>query len=235
MKIAQAFRSSAVLSTALVCLLAAACASTKGSDTTASSGDPKSQAAEAKKKARQAKELETARMELSIAEMSATEKQRQAEEGVRSAQVGLAEAQKELDLYKGVEGPIEIEAAKIDLDQASFRVAMQEAELKELEDMYKQEQFATTTKELVLERGKKEVEFAKREYAVAEKKHTNLETVEVPKKTRELDEELRKAQEELRKANEEAKKTQAENQLELHKARRKIEKLEQGDDEEKGE
>lgn len=231
MKIAQSTCSAAPFLVALGCLLFASCSSTGTKESTPPADAPKAAEAAAKKAEKKAKELETAKMELDIEQMSAAAKVTAAQQAVVHASFDLAEAQQAFDNYKGIEAPMQLESATIDLEQGRFRVAMREAELKELEDMYKKEQFATTTKELVLERGKKELEFAKREYAVAEKKHANLSKIEIPKKTRDLEESLRKAQEEASKAQAELKKTQAETQLELLKSRRKIETIEKGEDE----
>ena len=92
--------------------------------------------------------------------------------------------------------------------------------------MYKQEELATLTKELVLSRGRKALDFAKRALELRTKNIEQANTVELPRRERELNEALAKAERRLAEARAKAEKLKLENQLETMKSEHALAELE---------
>ena len=105
--------------------------------------------------------------ELEIAELEARSSAAEAERGVREAALALAEAERDLAVFKETERPHAIAEAVLELDEADHRRESEQDELNELIAMYAAEDFAAMTKELVLKRGRKNLEFAERELELA--------------------------------------------------------------------
>ena len=75
---------------------------------------------------------------------------------------------------------MKIEDGRIDLDQARHRADHAKDELEELIAMYEAEEFAEITKELIIKRGRRNLEVAERRMALAERRHQHLLEVEIP-------------------------------------------------------
>jgi hypothetical protein len=166
--------------------------------------------------------LAYARIEMSIAEADTGASKRKAEDGVASAQRKLEEARKALEHFRAKERDLEMSKLTLGLDQASWRVEAEKQELAELEAMYKKDDVATLTKELVLQRGKKGVEFAERDLAHEQREAEAKRGFELPKKERELEVEVLEAELALRDARAEAEKTGLAIDLALRKARDEV-------------
>jgi hypothetical protein len=184
----------------------------------------------AKKAAERERKLVYARIEQKIAELSATNDQREADAGLARARRNLDEAKGDLDHFKSVEMPISLDDKKIDLDRVTFRADESKEELAELESMYKKEEYAELTKELVIKRGRRQLELAQRDLKVEERKYDALQKQELQKKQRGLEDGVRKAEEELASAETKVEKQRLENEVSLLKAKNKIEDLEKGED-----
>lgn len=184
----------------------------------------------AKKAAERERKLTYARIELKIAELSTANDLREADASLARARRNLDEARDDLEHFKSVEMPISLDDKKIDLDRVTFRADESKEELAELENMYKKEEYAELTKELVIKRGRRQLELAQRDLKVEERKYDSLQKQELQKKQRGLEDAVRKAEEELASAEVKVQKQRLENEVAMLKAKNKIEDLEKGDD-----
>ena len=88
--------------------------------------------------------------------------------------------------------------------------------------MYKKEEFAALTKELVINRGKKNLEFANRNLQQEETELAQTRDVELPRKEKDLQMALHKAENKLREEKAAQEKMADENELKLRKAERAV-------------
>jgi len=191
----------------------------------------------AKKKAerkaeKKARELTYARMELALAEMDAENDVRDAKFDLEHAQHELDSAQRELEHFQRQVRPLELEDSQLGLDRSSESALQRKQELDELVAMYKKDEFAKMTKELVLQRGKTTMEFAQRELELDKKRAADKKEHDLANKERDLNVALAKAKEGVTAAEAKLKKTQAHNELELMRAHHKVEDAERPDDDE---
>ena len=191
---------------------------------------------ETKKAARKAEKKERtvtyARMELALAEMDAELELRDARLDLERASQGLQAAQRELDHFTKVERPLELEDQQMDVERSAESALEQKQELEELMKMYKAEDFAKMTKELVLQRGKFQMDMAQRESDLTKKRAADKQAHALAVKELELSLALKKAQDGVNSAESKLKKTQAKNELELMRARHKLDDSQKPDEDE---
>jgi len=164
------------------------------------------------------RELEYAKIELEIAKLSAAADSREAENTVTDATQKLDTAKKDRENFKDLEKPNKLADKQLDLDRAAWRMEESKQELAELEGMYKKEDFASLTKELVLQRGKKSLEFAQRGLELAKKDQEGLAGHDLPKKETELDQAFDRAEKGVQEANAKKDRVALETKLKLTKA-----------------
>lgn len=156
------------------------------------------------------REVETAKVEQQIAEIDRAVRQRGIELGLHKAAADLTKARADLEVFLATVKPRELEEKRIGLDQSLHRLEHSKDELGELVAMYEADEFAKATKELVLKRGRREVEMAERYLAVAQKELQHFEQVVLPQRERELRDKVVDAEHEQRKAESEAAKARLE-------------------------
>jgi len=156
------------------------------------------------------REVESAKVEQQIAEIDRAVRQRGIELGLHKAAAELTKARADLEVFLATVKPRELEEKRIGLDQSLHRLEHSKDELGELVAMYEADEFAKTTKELVLKRGRREVEMAERYLAVAQKELQHFEQVVLPQRERELRDKVVDAEHEQRKAGSEAAKSRLE-------------------------
>jgi len=132
-------------------------------DAPAKPADAKKAAAKERKAAKKAHDLTNARAELEIAELETQAKSRKAGEELDEAKRELDEARRNLEHFKTYDMPTQLADGRMDLDRAAQRKLEAEQELHEMEATYQKDQFAKDTKELVLTRHRKQLEFATRQ------------------------------------------------------------------------
>ncbi len=205
------------------------------SGTKTAAGVPPSEA-ETKKAARKAEKKERgityARMELALAEMDAEFEMRDAKLDLERAMQGLDAAQRDLRHFTDVERPLELEDQQMDVDRGVESALEQKQELEELMKMYKADDFAKMTKELVLQRGKFRMELAQREMELTKKRAADKQAHALAVKELDLKLALKKAQDGVYGAESKMKKTQAHNELELMRARHKLDDAQKPDEDE---
>ena len=205
----------------------AACAS-QGKAPEAASESPKPQGggggekaddADAADKVQKAqRELEYAKIDLDLAKMSTAAEAREADQSVVEATQKLDAVKKDRDNFKNNETPQKLAEKQLDIDRSTQFTEEAKQELDELEGMYKKEEFASLTKELVLSRGKKKLEFAKRGLELAKKNQDQLTNFDLPKKQLELDQSVERAEKALAEANAKKEKSALESTLKVKKA-----------------
>lgn len=173
------------------------------------------------------RDLELARTELQVAEIDRTERTLTVERALAKTAAERDSAAMELQVFLDDVKPRRLEEQRIDLDQNTYRAEHQKDELGELTAMYEADEFARSTKELVLKRGRRDLEMAERRLAVAQKEMKHLEQIELPRRERELRQKLADAELEKKKSELGAEKAKLELEMAQRKASAKIADLEQ--------
>ena len=163
------------------------------------------------------RELEVARAEQAIAALDRQVRQWSVELAVQKATDDLAQQQRDQEVFLGAVKPRELEEHRIRLERSIHRAEHAKDEFDELQAMYAADEFAKSTKELVLKRGRREMEMAQRSLAVEQKEFAHFEQVELQKRERDLQHKVAEATAELRKAKAEAGKLELEVKLALQK------------------
>lgn len=123
--------------------------------------------------------LEVARLELQAAQMESQAKEREAAMAADVAAREVEQARQAL-AHADKSAAIRTRESENNLKRASVRLDETKAELSELEGMYAEEEFAEKTKELVLYRGKSQVEMATAALEVEQLRHDLLVREELP-------------------------------------------------------
>jgi len=188
-------------------------------------GEDDKDAKEEKTKKKQ-RELDDARLQLTIARLETEAADRKEKDDLQDAEYGMEKAREALEQFQKVTRPLELAKAQLSFDRVQERAEESKQELEELMSMYKKEEFAALTKELVVNRGKKNLEFANRnlEQEATEMAHTR--DVELPRKEKDLQMALHKAESKLREEHKEQEKLVSENELKLRKAERAVDDAE---------
>ena len=173
------------------------------------------------------RDLTVARAELAIAALERQVRQWGVERTVSKAADELAQHQRDKEVFLRDVKPREIEEHKIRLERSIHNAEHAKDEFDELQAMYAADEFAKTTKELVLKRGRREMEMAQRSLAVQQKEHAHFEQIELPKRERDLQHKIDDAAAEHRKAEAEAGKSKLEVELALQKEAHRLADLEQ--------
>ena len=119
---------------------------------------------------------------------------------IAGAQADLAAAERELQTFVDRTATQELEEARLSHDEAAYRAEEARAELAELEAMYKADQFAAMTKELVLQRGRRQLEVAERRLALSKAELATRQEVEHVGKRKEFEAKVAASQRALAKA-----------------------------------
>lgn len=130
----------------------------------------------------------------------------------------LAKAEKELELFEKEHKPREIDEHKISMDQQTHYAEEQKDEFGELEAMYKEDEFAKTTKELVLKRGRRQMEMAQRRLEIARREEAVWASHTLPERERDLRQKVEDAKFEAHKQQKEVEKAAIEFQMADRKA-----------------
>jgi len=159
------------------------------------------------------RELEYAKVEAKTGEIDRRVRTMSVEAALQRTGIEVDKAKAELEVFLKETRPRELEERKISLDQSTYRAEHSKDELGELEAMYQADEFARTTKELVLKRGRREQEMADRYLAVAKKESAHLEQWVLPQRERELRQKIADAELERSKAELERDKARIEMEL----------------------
>lgn len=128
-----------------------------------------------------AHDLRMAELKLKVAQLDARIANDDAESSVRKAERELELAKSMLDHFDKFIAPARLAEARIALDSAENRATQARDEYDELVAMYKQEDFAEMTKELVLKRGRHNMDIAKRRLKIQKDKYLDLKKTILPR------------------------------------------------------
>jgi hypothetical protein len=183
--------------------------------------------AKAKADARKQKQKELRQKQRELAAAGVEQQVAELDRGMRQATIDaqlaktadeLQRAEKDLEVFVKEVMPRELEQKRIQLDGSTYRAEHSKDELGELTAMYDADEFARTTKELVLKRGRRDLEMAERQLAVATKEALHFENVVMPQRLKELQQKVADAKLERKKAQVEAEKAKFEFALAVQKA-----------------
>jgi len=171
-------------------------------------------------------ELECKRSELKIERMERESGARSAREAVEDAEFKRGNAASSLENFLSVEKPHQLGQFELQLDRAGQRLKEEQEELNELLAMYKNEDFADLTKELVVNRAKAAIAFAERDLALDKQEIENKKAHDLAWKQKGLEQDLVDAERALRAAKEAEERGKLKAQLDARKAEREIDQLE---------
>lgn len=146
--------------------------------------------------------------------------------GLDKAKFELDKAKRALELFRTVEQPKELEERLISHQYAVNSADQAQDELAELEAMYQAEEFAKSTKELVIKRGRQRLELAQRSLAVSKTGLDLLKEHTLPDKLKDLERKVADAERDLKKVELEGRKADIELALAERKAKDRIADLE---------
>jgi flagellar hook-basal body complex protein FliE len=132
-------------------------------------------------------QVELAKTRLERATMDADQQRLDGAAAVEKAKFELATATKARDHFVNVEMPIKGARSQLDLQQAKDYLSEQEEELQQLELMYKKDDLADKTKEIVLARTKRRLERARQGLALQQKDLDDLLNVQQPDQLHKLE------------------------------------------------
>lgn len=171
------------------------------------------------------RELLAAQSEQKVGELDRQVRQMSVQAALQKTASDLEHAKKELELWLQDVKPRELDEKKLHLDQGIYRAEHSKDEYGELSAMYEADEFARTTKELVLKRGRRELESAERSLELTRREHAWFETWAQPARERELRQKIAEAELEAKKAEIEAQKARLEIELQVKKAEERLSDL----------
>jgi len=161
----------------LLVALTASCAGTRDHDGAAPDSGPTNGAARddasGDDDGEAAWKLQMAEREFEIATLEAEARLARAERDVTEAEQRVARAERDMASFEE-ESAIRLAREELQLDQSQESVEQRKLELEELVAMYEADEFATTTKELVIQRGRMRLEFSKRGHDLSQRSHAHM-------------------------------------------------------------
>jgi hypothetical protein len=203
----------------------------------AQGGGDKDKKPEAEKKADERaakeKELRNKKRELDYARIAIETGKLDREMRTLAAERTLANAKHELEKAQNVDvltktlSLREKDEKQLGIDSQTYRAEEAKDEQAELESMYKDDEFAKKTKELVLRRGKRQVELADRSLDLAKREQGQFVDHTLPDRERDLRHKLEEARLDVQKAELEQRKAALELDVQRRQAEDKVRDLEQ--------
>ena len=178
-----------------------------------------------KKKRKLAHDLHMAELGLQVVQLQNQIKLATAEASLRKAARTRAEAAVAYEHHVNGTAPLKIKEAKLGIDSSRFSTEHAKDELNELISMYKADEFAEMTKELVLKRGRRKLEVAERRLKIALTKLEHLEKVQLPNQRDVLKGKLEDADQAFEAARSEVRKAKLEVQIALAESKFKLSEL----------
>lgn len=195
-------------------LFLAGCVTSQGAGTTAA---PQAESGDQDELRQKKHGLASAELKLSLARLQAQSGEVSEAHSIAMAEADVALAKQALE---GTQRSIAIEEGEValNLERAKQRELESEQELAELEAMYAAEEFATTTKELVLTRGRANLEMSKKSLELAKRRADEQRGREFPRRLEESKLALAKSERGLAEAREAAERGALERKLSLLEA-----------------
>jgi len=171
-------------------------------------------------------ELSVARLELERARADAKQDLALAELKREEARRDLEAKRLEREAFLADGRQRELDQARLDLDRSRGRAEDAASELAELEAMYAAEEFASKTKELVLNRSRRELELSRRSLELSQRRMQALEGFELSGRAMGLEQALHRAERALLEAEHALANQPLDQQITLKKAEREVAELE---------
>lgn len=133
-----------------------------------------------RKQTRGQRDLQMADMKLAKAKVQLGLAEKQNAQALEKARKDIEIAERKLKTFKEKTRPERVERAELGLAFGQDSVKEAEQELEQLEIMYKDDQFADKTKEIVLERGRRRLERSKKSLAIESAAITLLKNETLP-------------------------------------------------------
>jgi len=153
--------------------------------------DPDAAAKEARERerklARLRRDMEAAQLKLAKAHTNEQNGELKHQEALASANVEMELAKRRLEAFNKFTAPKRVARAELDLQRAEDRHLEAREELQQLELMYKDEQFADQTKEIVIERARRRLARSTRDLELRRREFKTLTDVTLPMEQRELE------------------------------------------------
>lgn len=176
---------------------------------------------------RMERELGMARQRLKKTQLTIEYAQLVYNESLARSEEELKIAREKLEIFRSQTVPGRIFWADMGMRGAEDSVKETREELQQLELMYKEDQFADQTKEIVLERNRRRLARAEESLEQQKKDNALLKEKTIPQETREQEMGVEAKQRELEKTKRDATITQIDNELTILSAQMEIEKMEQ--------
>jgi hypothetical protein len=184
------------------------------------------------KREKKERELKLARLELEVSEKSTAAELLAKQNALQQAELKLMEARTALERFQQASRAHKLDTSTLGIDRASSQLEESQAELAQLKAMYAAEKnldaTGTQTRDLVLARHEKQVEFAKRELELRQRARADLEQGELAKEERKLSHAVAQAEFGLQVSRGELERKQVEVQIALERARGKLLDMERG-------
>lgn len=171
------------------------------------------------------RELNYAKLQFRITELELAADERSQRNSLAEAERGVRRAEEDLADYLQSQKALEAAERALGNDQQKEGLRETQQEYDELESMYKGEDFANKTKELVLSRGKARLEFAQRGMELSKSRQDYQEKSVLPRKDRDLHEALERARTSLEEARGAAERKKLSNELQLLRAKDALDDL----------
>lgn len=113
------------------------------------------------------------------------------EHELEKARQRVQDAKENLENYETIEWPLTKERSELDIKYSEARLKDEITELEQLEEMYKESELASKTKEIVLERARRSVDLAKQQLALSKREQDFNFNKEHPRRLGELSREAR--------------------------------------------
>jgi hypothetical protein len=198
-------------------------------DADESQGEPQVADASARPKPKKPVDTESLHIDLQLTQMDLQATEDSVARANESAQhaVGLAErdlqlAREELDHFVNIEKELSRAESELSLDRTRGRLDDSRAELQQLLDMYKDEEFAESTKELVITRGKRGLEQSERSLELAEMRAADKREFEQVRKMQSFEHKVEEASRSVRLKIEALETTQSEGEGKLIRLHNKL-------------
>jgi len=173
------------------------------------------------------RDLDYARIALDTGALDREMRTLGADRALANARHEVDKAQTELDVFLGAQKLRETDEKKLGIDSQTYRAEEAKDEQAELESMYKEDEFAKKTKELVLKRGKRQVELSDRSLDLARREQDQFEKHTLPDRERDLRHKLDEAKLDVKKAELDQRKATIELDVQRRQAEDKVHDLEQ--------
>jgi hypothetical protein len=165
------------------------------------------------------RELNYSKLQLHLTELEMEADARGQKNAIADAERAVRKAEEDLSDYLQTLKTIEDKERALGVDQQKEGLRETQQEYDELESMYKGEDFAGKTKELVLSRGKARLDFSKRGMDLTGERHRFQDEKQTPRKERDLRDALDHARTALEDTRSGAERKKLSNELQMLKAK----------------